>query len=493
MIAALKKYPFILFVLIYLATRLTNLTLLPIFSDEANYLDWGWRGIHGTPFHALYDAKQPFLMWLFGFGEIIFSDPLWGARFISTLTGLLSLTAIYKIGRRLFDPKVTHVALLLYIFIPFFIFFDRQALMESSLVAVNLWTFYFLHQFFTLKKLKTGLIIGSLLGLGFFIKTSAAIFLVSFILTVISYRSWKLLNYLIFALIAFTLVNLPLFFQPLFWSTLGRNSQYSFTLAEILHFPIANWLSNLFTNSQILILNLTPLVLLFIILGFIKYRPSKLFYLWLLIPLAIFSLSSRTAGYLSFRYLTPFIPLLIFPAAQYLCHRSLWLSIATLSLPIISSLFLIFSPINYFQIKSHLTSHSYISDYVTGFDTGYQVNAIRHTLDNLTQNQPAYIAMAIHAFNPEAALLTYYRKSSTSTPIFFDSTVFGPEFISQYDCVITDRPLFFVAKLNDTAGLEKYLTKITTVTNSQNHDFSTIYTLKTNCPSDRTIGIHPLL
>lgn len=490
MITWAKHHFLLLLLLLFLATRLINLTLLPIFSDEANYLDWGWRGLHGVPFHSLYDAKQPLLMWLFGLGEEIFPDPLFGARFVSTLTGLASILAVYALAVRLFDKTTAYLSVLFYTFIPFFIFFDRQALMESSLTAVGLWTFYFLLKFFSRPRLLPALVIGVLLGLGFFIKTSAAVFILAFALIVLLGRSWKLLTLSLASAIAFLLVDSPLLFQSLFWSTFTRNSQYSFTLPELLHFPLLTWLTHLYINFQILLINFTPLVLLFILVGLIRIRLPRLYYYWLFIPLIIFSLTSRTAGYLSFRYLTPFIPLFIFPLAAYLKSRRILL-ILTLALPIIAAVTLIFSPVSYFQIKSRLTPYSYISDYVTGFDTGYQVNALVSRLDTLTGNQPSYIAMAVHAFNPEAALLAYYRKSSLLTPVFLDAKLFPADLSSRYDCLSVNQPLYFVAKLNDTAGLAKFLTPVTVVKNSYNPDYSTIYTLKTNCPPDRTANISP--
>ena len=51
-----------LLTIFYFVFRLVNLTKLPIFNDEAIYLDWGWRETHraGFLYYSLYDAKQPF-------------------------------------------------------------------------------------------------------------------------------------------------------------------------------------------------------------------------------------------------------------------------------------------------------------------------------------------------------------------------------------------------------------------------------------------------
>ena len=101
------KHPLFILILFFLLSRLINLTLLPVFSDEALYMEWGWREITipGQAFHSLYDAKQPFLMWFFGLGQIIFPDPLFGSRLTSVFTGLLSLLGLWLISKKLFDQK----------------------------------------------------------------------------------------------------------------------------------------------------------------------------------------------------------------------------------------------------------------------------------------------------------------------------------------------------------------------------------------------------
>src|SRR3989344_5533705 len=100
--------------LLYLATRPINLTLMPIFIDEANYLDWGWRETH-TPnflFYSLYDAKPPLVMWLFGLSQSAISDPLLAGRLVTVLFGLATLLGLYLISP---------FSSLIYVFVPIFV------------------------------------------------------------------------------------------------------------------------------------------------------------------------------------------------------------------------------------------------------------------------------------------------------------------------------------------------------------------------------------
>ena len=141
----IKKYQLLIITLVYFFFRLINLTKLPIFNDEAIYLDWAWRETNepGMLFYSLYDGKQPLLMWLFGISMHIFSDPFFAGRFISVIFGFLTLLGIYKLGKKYFTQNIATASALLYIFIPLFSFYDRQALMEAAVGAVGVWTIWF--------------------------------------------------------------------------------------------------------------------------------------------------------------------------------------------------------------------------------------------------------------------------------------------------------------------------------------------------------------
>lgn len=495
--SGITRHPLLFLIGIYLLTRLPSLTLLPIFSDEANYLDWGWRGVFsGVPFHSLYDGKQPLLMWLFALGQQVFPDPLWGSRFISVLTGLSSVVAVYRIGHRFFTPKEARIAVLLYITTPLFFFFDRQALMESSLVSVSLWSLYFLIQLISRPTLITALITGAILGVGYFIKGTGLVFVVAAVCMLLGAvvrgpREHRIsyLNSLLYLILSFLIITAPLLAQSTFWSTLGRNQQYAYSLSEMLRFPVSGWVQSLLTNLYVAFLDFSPIVFLTALIG-IPYLwkqslPGKLICMWALFTLSQYLAASRPVGYLSFRYLTPFMPPFLFSASHLFAARP---KMALLSLlPGLATIItLLISPPHYFYAKSRITPYSYIYDYVNGLDTGYQVNAIRSFLNTQSHTRPIYIGMAVHAFNPEAAILSYYRKNPRATPAFIDATLLG-DAVTQYDCIQLDRPLFFIAKLNDTAGLEKFLVPVTVITNPYNSDYSTIYTLKTDCTHPLTL------
>ena len=167
----------------YFALRLINLTKLPVFNDESIYLDWGYREIHnpGFLYYSLYDAKQPLLMWIFGIFESFFYNPLFGGRLVSVITGFITFAGIYKLSKYLFSKQIGLIGIFTYSVIPVFSFFDRQALMESSIAAVGIWSGYFFLKNLNAYKSKSAIILGIILGLGFFIKSTSLIFLFSYL------------------------------------------------------------------------------------------------------------------------------------------------------------------------------------------------------------------------------------------------------------------------------------------------------------------------
>src|SRR3989344_6122803 len=213
-----------LLIILFFLIRLPNLTLLPIFTDETNYLDWGWRAIHAPNhlWYSLYDAKPPLVMWFFGLSQSLISDPLLAGRLISVFFGLATLLGLYSLGRKLFSPSVAILAPIFYLLSPLFHLYDRQALMESALAAVFVWLIYFTNQ---------PIISGLFLGLGLLIKPTALLFFAPFLLI----RGLRLLkssnfgrsfiHYLLAPVISLLVIS-PMLLQPIWQKTSSLTGQY---------------------------------------------------------------------------------------------------------------------------------------------------------------------------------------------------------------------------------------------------------------------------
>ncbi len=124
-------------VVFYLATRLANLTLLPIFADEAIYIRWSQQMSRdgSLAFLPLYDGKTPLFMWLLVHSGLI--DPLWSGRFTSVVVGMLTMWAIKEITKIAGGGKLAQwTSVGLYLIIPATIFHDRMALIDGLFVSL---------------------------------------------------------------------------------------------------------------------------------------------------------------------------------------------------------------------------------------------------------------------------------------------------------------------------------------------------------------------
>lgn len=479
-------------ILLYLILRLINLTLLPIFNDEGIYLDWGWRETH-TPdmlFYSLYDAKQPFLMWIFGIFESFIPDPLFAGRLVSVICGFGSLLGIYAIGKTVWDKSTGFFASLLYAVSPLFLFYDRQALMESAIAAVGIWSCYFLIKIGLKSFIQYSAFLGLILGIGFFIKSNGLIFLIAslFILVIFLFKNKQKdqIALLIFTTTIITcLVLLPLILQLSFWDSLKSNARFSLTTQDLLQFPIQIWVSNILVFLQVNFFFLTPLVMISSIIGLVKVlknpsKPEMVLLFWLILTIGAQILMTRNS---SLRYIVSFLPLLLlFTSASVMQlskqYKTLEI-IILLIIPFSLSLWQIVSPTQYILSMSKFTSIA-PTEYVEGQTSGYGIDEIRRFINGHKTGSQIIIGIASNTGNPESAIEMYYQNSNSIIVTYMERKLFGDE-IDQYDCINPGYALYFISRENQLAGLDKFFTKVTTIHNPYGTNTFGIYKLTPNC------------
>lgn len=166
-------------VILGLFVRVVNLTILPIFADEAIYVRWA-QVMATEPtlrFLPLSDGKQPLYMWILMFIIKYFNDPLFIGRLISVFAGLSTTIGIFVLSYQLFKNKnLSLFASIIYTVSTFTFFFDRMALVDSTLASLVVWTSIFAYLTFKNNRLDFALITGIILGLATLTK-SPAIFL----------------------------------------------------------------------------------------------------------------------------------------------------------------------------------------------------------------------------------------------------------------------------------------------------------------------------
>jgi len=258
---------------VFFLFRLINLTILPIFADEAIYVRWS-QVMKAEPtlrFLPLSDGKQPLFMWILMFVLGVIKNPLFVGRFLSVLTGLGSLIGIFLLSYELFKNKKTAlIAGLFYAIVPFFVFFDRMALVDSLLAMLGIWFFYFGLLLIKNLRLDLAMITGMILGAALITK-SPAIFFAILLPTTLFIAPWLDLKkrkktalqlikvaglWGVVYVFAFGIYNL-LRLGPNFQLIALRNKDYVFSFKEILSHPfdplkphlfdLVRWMPNLMT------------------------------------------------------------------------------------------------------------------------------------------------------------------------------------------------------------------------------------------------------
>ncbi len=441
---------------------LINLTLLPIFNDEAIYIDWGQKMIlAGDFFSFLSDGKPPFLMWVFGFFANLFSDPLLGGRTVSLIFGAFSAFGIYKIAKEYFSVKTSFLSVFFYILSPAILFFNRQALMESAVACLGIWSFYFLKKSIDERKLKYSLALGFIWGIGLFTKLSFLVFIISsFIIFPLFSREKieKSINYLILSFFCALIILLPLFIQPEFMKIIQTNNRYTLTITELIKFPYQIWWQNFKSVIEVLFFQNIGLLIIPLFLGiyhFIKNNKNRDVVIWYLTGIFIYIFTSKSANP---RYLLPFLPLGIIISSDFLLKIKKNLSLLIIVPSFIWFTYLdallIFSPITFFNTLGKISAYSQKSIYLGTFTSGYGVkNAVDYVVEN-AKGKEVIVGVRLDAGNPENSVFVYLRKYPNIKVTYLDSKIFEK---LPTDYFPSNYPVYFITRENQLAGLDNLL------------------------------------
>ena len=302
-----------LIIIIFFLIRLTNLTLQPIFCDEAIYINWAQK-IGSNPklnaFLPLVDGKTPLFMWITSLSLKIFKDPLFSGRIISVLAGFSSLAAAFFLGKEIFKTKTGIIFAILITFLPFTLFFDRMALVDSMLASFYLWSLVLALKISQKPKVKTAVLLGLSLGGGILTKTPGIFAFISlpFILITTNLKNFKkvALNLSLSAFIGLLIFNL-LRISPYFENLSKRDNDYYFPIKHILENPTNPLIGNtkylVEALSKFLTLPIFLITLFSILLVFYKKdRKLLTILLWSLIPIIpmLFLFKTFTSRYILF-------------------------------------------------------------------------------------------------------------------------------------------------------------------------------------------------
>jgi len=245
-------------VALFFLSRIIFLDKLPIFSDEGIYIHWARIAWHDASwrFISLTDGRQPLQTWgTIPFLKLFPQNLLFGGRMFSVATGFASLAGIFSLLFYLFNKKTAFWGVFLYIFTPFFLFYDRIALADSAVNAGFIWILFFSILVVRTLRLDLVLFFGLTAGMVMLTKSSVRMFIMlSALAPIIIFNKnkkeivKKTLNYFILFtfvfVIAMVLYNIQRL-SPFMHYIEQKNNTFVMPFSEFIKAPFAVLLPNL--------------------------------------------------------------------------------------------------------------------------------------------------------------------------------------------------------------------------------------------------------
>ncbi|MFH0773500.1 MAG: glycosyltransferase family 39 protein [bacterium] len=286
---------------LHFATRLYNIKLLPIFNDEGIYIHWAKVAWHDASwrFISLTDGKQPLQTWgTIPFLKLFPNDALLAGRLFSVATGFVALIGIFFLLYLLFGKKTALIGVFLSIFSPYFLFYDRLAMVDSGVNAAFIWILFFSILLARTLRLDVALMFGICAGVSLLTKSSAQMFLaVSFFtaLFLLDYKKRRVagvVTYIFLYGIVFLFSQVIYNVQrlsPFMHYLSKKNTTFVMTFAEWIKNPFEVVVSNLRLVPHYVFSESGWIVVPFALLGlyFLFKKNIRLFFFflfWLLIP-----------------------------------------------------------------------------------------------------------------------------------------------------------------------------------------------------------------
>lgn len=288
-------------------TRVTFLIHLPTYSDEAKWLNFAEIALRDPSqrFIPLTIGVQPLYVWITMILLKFRNDPVLVGRLVSVAAGVLSMIGLWLLTKRLFKSKqAAFLSVLVYIFYPYAIVFDRMVAFESMIGMFYVWSLYLSVLLVEDLKLYVAYTLGFSLAGGILLKGNAAfsIYLLPFTLILLNLKKKNVnrTNLIKGALLSvFSIAIAETFYLIIFLSPFAERVMWltggvMYTKHEFIKLGVGFVILHLIKNSAIIfqflldyikIPYLILLVLALIILFLSKrYREPLLLMFYFLIP-----------------------------------------------------------------------------------------------------------------------------------------------------------------------------------------------------------------
>lgn len=243
---------------LFFVTRLIRLENFPIFSDEAIYIHWAKTAWHDAAwrFISLTDGKQPLQTWgTIPFLKLFPDNELVGGRLFSVFSGFLGLTGMMSLTGYLFGKRASFIGGLLYVCTPYFLFYDRMALVDSAVNASFLWILFLSIMLARTRRLDVSFLFGMIGGFGLLAKSSVEIFIGLASLSPILFFEknkkkffYKLTNFAFLYVIGITLALLIYNVQrlsPFLHFVAEKNLTFVMSFSDFVHHPFSRFFDNI--------------------------------------------------------------------------------------------------------------------------------------------------------------------------------------------------------------------------------------------------------
>ena len=392
----------------YFFTRLVNLSLIPIFTDEAIYTFWTQVALNDPAqrFISLQDGKQPLFIWLAAILQTFVSDPLIGSRLVSVFAGFGSIIGIYFLGKELFRGKVAKIAAVLYLILPFTLLYDKLALFDSLLTMFGIYAVFFTVKMIKEPKLDNALLSGFAIGAAMITKSTGSFFLYllpfSLVLFNFSKKDWKqkLIRWIGFSAVTFVIAQAfynSLRLSPLFYIIERKNYEFIRPISVVIRDPFLHFYSNAQSLLGWLIsYNGVFLFIIFLCAVYcgISQKDRRILYLSILfiVPFFAESLFNQILypRFILF-YLPPVILAVSWGFVNFMGVSSKWNKIlififaASIVLPAVKSLLILTNPPN------SRIPESDANQYFNDWPAGYGVREVVEILANESKDKEVYI------------------------------------------------------------------------------------------------------
>ena len=433
----------------YILTRLLLLWRMPHFIDEATHAKWTFDAYHdpAARFESLTQAKEPLLIWLAAGFMKLGANPLTAIRWVSFFAGLLAMSMVALLARRIGGNRLALAAAGIYAVLPFVFVHDVIGIMDPLVTALLATALVLQLKLAERPRLDVALGLGIVMAAAVLTKETGkvALVLLPFSLLLFDWsplgRLRRLAAWTGCAAISVALTGvglLVLHLSPLYARLDSlRQLQLAYpvrTLHEGLAHPI-RWLGDSLDVYPGAFLGYVtaPLLLLFAVgvvaLARTRWRLTAVLLVWILAPLAAAVLLAVHPYPRYVLYVVP--PMIVFIAVGgETALRWIWERVQPdRRVPVLAAVGVVaLAPALFFDARvtgSPASTHYPVNDdvqYVTGWESGSGLNQIADTLRRMTKGKPAIViytsgysdALRFLVDNPR---LLYVSTTSKAVPL----------------------------------------------------------------------------